>query len=204
MCLHVHMHFIPTNAEADMAFSWQCRHLMAAPWMHTRFYPYSVFPKGQIFEPCPRDAGAKPVNCGFSQLRLDKPRLCCWFITCSSEVREWKTNIYTLQVHRMAFKKLVLLLFCVMRRKYSPGRQRHGEQVWVSSLIRVGKSPEGFDIPFTHPFADYLLCFVSSADNKGGITSSCGCMYLLYFPLPHVTLLAASRCDITVLGWQTC
>lgn len=120
MCLHVHMHSNPTNAEADMAFSWQGRRLMAAPWMHTRFYLYSTFPKGQIFEPCPRSAGAKPVNCGFSQLRLDKPRFCCWFITCSSEIIEWKTNIYALQVHRMAFKKLVPLLFCVMRRKVFP------------------------------------------------------------------------------------
>lgn len=45
----------------------------------------------------------------------------------------------------------------------------------------------------------FIVC-VSSADNKGGITSSCGYMCLLYFPLPCVNLLVASQGDSTALG----
>lgn len=45
-----------------------------------------------------------------------------------------------------------------------------------------------------------LVVFVGSADNKGGITSLCGCLRLLHFPLPHVTPLGASQGEITALG----
>lgn len=71
-----------------------------------------------------------------------------------------KTNIYALQVHRMALKTKNLCCCCLCDGggKCSAVKQRRGQG--IDFIVRVGKSPRCSDFPFTHPFADHLLCLL--------------------------------------------